>query len=113
MQTQKLTAEHASSELVDVEVLDPTIKLSIRYATPENFLRRRVYAEVRALLRLPVAISLVQAHRDLQRRGYGLIVLDAYRPWSVTKLFWDLTPVDKRRFVANPTPGSIHNRGCA
>lgn len=38
---------------------------------------------------------------------------DAYRPWYVTKLFWDATPVDKHRFVANPATGSRHNRGCA
>ena len=43
----------------------------------------------------------------------GLVVYDAYRPWSVTKLFWDITPPEKHMFVADPAKGSVHNRGCA
>jgi D-alanyl-D-alanine dipeptidase len=42
-----------------------------------------------------------------------VLVFDGYRPWSVTKLFWDVTPPAKREFVANPRQGSKHNRGCA
>ena len=47
------------------------------------------------------------------RQGYGLMIFDAYRPWYVTKIFWDATPPDKHEFVANPAEGSRHNRGCA
>jgi D-alanyl-D-alanine dipeptidase len=43
----------------------------------------------------------------------GLLVHDAYRPWWVTKVFWDATPMEKRAFVADPEKGSRHNRGCA
>ena len=46
-------------------------------------------------------------------KGYGLLVHDAYRPWWVTWVFWEATPVDKREFVADPAKGSRHNRGCA
>ncbi len=35
------------------------------------------------------------------------------RPWAITKLFWDITPADKKQFVADPKKGSKHNRGCA
>jgi serine beta-lactamase-like protein LACTB len=42
-----------------------------------------------------------------------LLVHDAYRPWYVTKVFWDATPDDKKKFVADPSKGSRHNRGCA
>jgi D-alanyl-D-alanine dipeptidase len=31
----------------------------------------------------------------------------------VTKIFWDVTPPEKRKFVANPAEGSKHNHGCA
>jgi D-alanyl-D-alanine dipeptidase len=31
----------------------------------------------------------------------------------VTKLFWDLVPPEKHAFVADPSEGSKHNRGCA
>jgi D-alanyl-D-alanine dipeptidase len=49
----------------------------------------------------------------LREKGYGLLVFDAYRPWSVTRLFWEETPPSKRAFVANPRQGSKHNRGTA
>jgi D-alanyl-D-alanine dipeptidase len=42
-----------------------------------------------------------------------LLIHDAYRPWSVTKMFWDATPPAQREFVADPAGGSRHNRGAA
>jgi D-alanyl-D-alanine dipeptidase len=100
-------------DLVEIVSLDPTIKLDIRYATANNFVGRPVYTEARAFLQRPAAEALVRAHRALKEQGYGLLVFDGYRPWSVTKLFWDVTPKAKRDFVANPKKGSKHNRGCA
>ena len=100
-------------ELVELIKLDPAIKLDIRYAASNNFLGRPVYKEARAFLQRPAAEALTRAHRKLREKGYGLLVFDGYRPWSVTKLFWDSTPQDKKRFVANPSQGSRHNRGCA
>ena len=100
-------------ELVELVTLDPTIKLDIRYATANNFVGRPVYTAARAFLQRPAAEALVRAHRALNEKGYGLLVFDGYRPWSVTKLFWDVTPPSKREFVANPKEGSKHNRGCA
>ncbi|MCA1562464.1 MAG: M15 family metallopeptidase [Acidobacteria bacterium] len=102
-----------AAELVELTTLDPTIKLDIRYATPNNLAGRAVYREGRAFMQRPAAEALVRAHRALGAEGYGLLVFDGYRPWSVTKLFWDVTPPDKREFVADPAIGSKHNRGCA
>jgi len=102
-----------AADLVEIVSLDPTIKLDIRYATARNFVGRPVYTEARAFLQRPAALALVRVQRALQPKGYGLLVFDAYRPWSVTKLFWDVTPRSKRDFVANPKKGSKHNRGCA
>src|SRR5262249_18969331 len=93
--------------------LDSTIKLDIRYATSNNFLGRPVYKEGRAFLQRPAAEALTRANRRLREKGYGLLVFDGYRPWSVTKMFWDSTPQDKKQFVADPSQGSRHNRGCA
>jgi D-alanyl-D-alanine dipeptidase len=101
------------SDLVDLTRLDPTFKLDIRYASSNNFLGRPVYPEARVFLQRPAAEALVRAHQKLKEQGYGLLIFDAYRPWSVTKLFWDETPPEKRRFVADPKQGSRHNRGCA
>jgi D-alanyl-D-alanine dipeptidase len=99
--------------LVELVKLDPTIKLDIRYATTNNFLGTRVYTQARAFLQRPAAEALLRAHRELKAQGYGLIIHDGYRPWYVTKIFWDATPDDKKIFVADPAEGSRHNRGCA
>jgi len=100
-------------DLVDVARLDTTIRYDIRYATARNFLGRAVYPSPRALLRQPAALALARVQRRLAPHGYGLLVFDAYRPWSVTKIFWDETPPAQRAFVADPRKGSRHNRGCA
>lgn len=100
-------------DLVEIVALEPTIRLDIRYASAHNFVGRPVYDQARAFLQRPAAMALVRAHRALQPAGYGLLVLDAYRPWSVTRLFWDITPPARRAYVADPARGSKHNRGCA
>src|ERR1700755_1759636 len=100
-------------DLVELIKLDGTIKLDVRYATANNFAGRAVYKEARAFLQRPAAEALLRVSRALKSKGYGLAVFDAYRPWFVTKLFWDITPEDKKQFVANPARGSRHNRGCA
>ncbi|HZS61874.1 MAG TPA: serine hydrolase [Gemmatimonadaceae bacterium] len=101
------------TDLVDVTSLDSTIKLDIRYATSNNFLGVPVYTEAKAYLQRPAAEALVRVNRILRRQGYGLLIHDAYRPWHVTKLFWDATPPEGKIFVADPSQGSNHNRGTA
>ena len=101
------------TELVEIIKLDPTLKLDIRYATKNNFLGYPVYKEARAFLQKPVAESLIKANKELSKSNYGLLIFDGYRPWSITKLFWDKIDPSKRKFVADPKTGSIHNRGCA
>ena len=100
-------------DLVELTALDPALTLDIRYATADNFLGRPVYTEARAFLQRPAAEALARARRRLEPQGLGLRIFDGYRPWSVTKLFWDATPADKKEFVADPRQGSRHNRGCA
>lgn len=101
------------SDLVEIVRLDPTIRLDIRYATAGNFTGRPVYPEARAFLQRPAAEALLAVQRRLAEQGLGLVVYDAYRPWSVTRLFWEITPPGKHKFVADPAKGSKHNRGCA
>lgn len=101
------------TDLVELVKLDTSIHLDIRYATNNNLAGKPVYKEARAFLQRPAAEALVNVNKDLHTIGYGLLIFDGYRPWSVTKLFWDITPDDKKQFVANPKEGSKHNRGCA
>ncbi|MEW5974425.1 MAG: M15 family metallopeptidase [Acidobacteriota bacterium] len=100
-------------DLVELITLDPTLKLDVRYATANNLASQPVYSQARVFLQRPAAQALVRAHQWLKPKGYGLLLFDGYRPWSVTKFFWEITPIEKRQFVADPAEGSKHNRGCA
>jgi D-alanyl-D-alanine dipeptidase len=103
-----------ATELVELHSLDPTIRYDIRYASTNNFMGQQFYSMPRAYLQRPAAEAAARAHRWLAKFGYGLLAYDAYRPWRVTKMFWDATPnAMKEVFVANPSKGSRHNRGCA
>ncbi len=100
-------------DLVELATFDPAIHLDIRYAGANNFLSTPVYTQARAFMQRPVAEALVRVLHKLRPLGYGLLIHDAYRPWFVTKIFWDATPPEGKIFVADPQKGSKHNRGCA
>ena len=100
-------------DLVEPARIDPSIRLDIRYATTNNFLGSVFYSSPRAFLQRPAAEAVARAARALRPKGYGLLIHDAYRPWYVTKVFWDATPPESRWLVANPQQGSKHNRGAA
>ncbi len=101
------------ADLVALVDQDPGIKLDIRYAGTNNFAGFPVYDLAEAYMQRPAAIALGKAHRSLAQYGYGLMIHDAYRPWYVTKMFWDATPEEGKIFVADPSRGSRHNRGSA
>lgn len=101
------------AQLVELVKLDNTIKLDIRYATANNFVGKPVYPEARAFLQKPAAAALLKVHQKLKKKNLGLVIFDGYRPWQITKLFWEVVREDQRKFVANPEKGSKHNRGCA
>jgi D-alanyl-D-alanine dipeptidase len=107
------TGEFKPSDLAELIQLDSTIRLDIRYATSNNFVGRPLYTEAKAFLQRPAAEALARANASLHQLGYGLLVFDGYRPWSVTKLFWKVTSKQNKKFVADPKKGSRHNRGCA
>ena len=99
--------------LVELGKLYPSLKLDIRYATKNNFLGYPVYKEAKAFLQEEIALALLDIDKEFKKDGYGLLIFDGYRPWSVTKIFWDETPIEKKNFVADPEKGSNHNRGSA
>ncbi len=100
-------------DLVDLATVDPGIKFDIRYASSNNFIGFPLYERSAAFLQRPAAEALGRVERALAVKGYGLLIHDAYRPWFVTKMFWDATPAAAHMFVADPSQGSRHNRGCA
>lgn len=107
------TGDFLPTDLVELKKLDETIKLDVRYATSNNLFGSEFYSQPRAFLQRAPAEALVRINRKLKPLGYGLLVHDGYRPWYVTKVFWDATPQDKKLFVADPSKGSRHNRGAA
>ena len=100
-------------DLVDLATLDAPLIFDIRYATDDNFMGMSFYRSARAFLQRPAAEALERAAATLADAGYGLIIFDGYRPWFVTKMFWDATPDTLKHFVAPPQSGSRHNRGAA
>ena len=112
-QPPRETGSFLPFDLIELRGLDLLFRFDIRYATANNFLGTPLYTMARASLQRSAAEALERAHLRLQQQGYGLLIHDGYRPWSVTWIFWQATPPDKHRFVANPATGSRHNRGCA
>ena len=104
-------SKNKQNQLVDLEKEIPSIRLDIRYATDNNFTHKQVYSSARAFLREPAAKALAKVQNDLAKRGLGLKIFDAYRPYSATLIFYDL--IKDTLFVASPVKGSRHNRGCA
>jgi D-alanyl-D-alanine dipeptidase len=107
------SGDFAPSEMVDLATLDPELRFDLRYGSANNFLGYPFYSTPRALLQRPIAEALIAAHRTLRSQGFGLLVWDAYRPWHVSKAFWEATPPESRWIVADPARGSRHNRGAA
>lgn len=108
---QEIVAGSPEHRLVDLRRAIPGAELDIRYATPDNFMKRVLYPVEGAWLRQPAAEALDRAQRDLAEKGIGIRIFDGYRPYSVTKMMWE--PYKDPNYVADPARGSRHNRGAA
>lgn len=98
--------------LVLIKDVDSSIVIDLRYATSDNFTKKKVYPSAVCALEKNTAIKLAIANSELKKLGYRIKIWDAYRPLYVQKIFWSICPDDN--FVANPNNGgSIHNHGCA
>ncbi len=100
-----------NKKLVDLSKVAPQIRQDIRYATPNNFMRRKLYPVSRCLLHEKVAQQLKQVQIELEKNNLGLKVFDCYRPLSIQKQMWKILP--NNNYVANPAQGSRHNRASA
>ncbi|WP_229236017.1 M15 family metallopeptidase [Dyadobacter tibetensis] len=108
--------------LVDVQKIDPSILVELKYSTTDNFVKKDVYgALTKAYLQPEMAKRLAKASKMLQEQhaGYRLLIYDAARPNSVQYQLWDaldglkIPEGSKSQYVANPKSGSNHNFGCA
>lgn len=98
-------------ELIDLEKFVPGLVLDIRYATTNNFTKQKIYNLAKAYARKPVAESLLKVQQELNKKGLGIKIFDAYRPYKATVKFYEVYP--DTTYVASPYRGSRHNRGCA
>ena len=104
----------AAGELVDVQRVDPSILVEMRYATARNGVGRPIYpADLPCLTRPETALRLHLAQVSLRARGYGLKVWDAYRPPEAQRALWQRW--QRRGYVADPNDGrgSLHTWGLA
>ena len=110
---KKQVQRDSTKKMIELKTLVPNLVYDLRYATINNFTHRLMYPQKTTVtfLRLPVALALQKAQHELNGKGFGLKIFDAYRPYSVTVKFWEL--VKDERYVANPVKGSGHNRGIA
>jgi len=109
---RELVVADSSKKMVELKTIVPNLRYDLRYATGNNFLHQRLYKKGNeTFLRLPVAKALATAQQELNEKGFGLKIWDAYRPYSVTVKMWE--PIKDDRYVADPKKGSGHNRGTA
>ncbi len=103
--------DYDTLQWLDVADLDASILMDLKYATTDNFVKSQMYECGRCFLRPEVARALVNIHKDLKDKGYGIKVFDCYRPRPVQWALWEKVP--DARYVADPRKGSMHNRGSA
>lgn len=101
------------AKLVNLLVSVPRVKLDLRYATNNNCFGKPLYPVAKAYASAEVAEALTKASQALIQDGYGLIIWEAYRPWSASKLAYDLLPTANKNMLAAPSQGDIHNTGLA
>ena len=96
------------ADIVDMKEVNPRIIVDMRYATENNFAKKRLYDSNNCFLRKPTAIKLDAVQKELEAMNLGLKVWDCYRPLAVQRTLWAILPDE--RYVANPEKGSRHNR---
>ena len=87
----------------------PGLVLEIRYATEQNITGKKIYADKRAWLREETIRKLAQVARELEEKGYRLVLWDGWRPASAQKALWAAKP--DGRFLTPPNRVSRHTRG--
>ena len=83
----------------------------MKYATEDNFLKSKVYDCSECYLRYKTVKALILANQRFMKKGFKIKLFDCYRPLDIQKKMWAI--VSDPQYVANPSKGSIHNRGGA
>jgi len=98
-------------KLVNIQKINSTICIDVRYATENNFTNQQIYSHAKCYVHVDVARALDAAQKELKNLGLGLKMWDGYRPLSAQWKFWNIVPDE--RYVADPRKGGRHTRGTA
>ncbi len=115
----ELEATLIKQGLVDIQKIDSSIQIEIKYSTKDNFMKKDLYGDYnKAYLQKDVALKLAKAQMELKKNhpNYSLLIYDATRPRHVQQMMWDSLKMpfaEKIKFVSNPQNGSLHNYGAA
>ncbi len=115
----ELEKQFVANQLINIHSLDSSIRVSLIYATSNNFLNHNIYNGLKnAYLPCNVALKLANAQYYLHQLFpyYHLIIFDATRPLSCQKKMWselDMKPSEKINYLAHPNQLSLHNYGAA
>ncbi|MCP9770110.1 peptidase M15 [Lacihabitans sp. LS3-19] len=109
-----------SQGLVNIQTLDSTILVDLKYSSKDNFFGEDVYGDFdKGFLQKKPAEELAKANDYLKtiNPALRLLIYDATRPHSIQVILWEkldsIPPKRRKDFVADPSEGSIHNYGCA
>jgi D-alanyl-D-alanine dipeptidase len=105
----------AQPQLVNLKKIAPTLVVDLQYTKGENITGKPLYPKnATAWADKDTASALANAERALNKSGYGITVLDAWRPTEATRRLWNKAiELHQTDFYAPPALGSSHNRGAA
>ena len=104
----------ATGQLVEIQRVDPTILVELRYATTHNCVGAALYPpDFPCLARPETAVRLHLVQNMLHGWGYRLKIWDAYRPKTAHQKLWE--KFSRHGYVADPATGlgSLHSWGLA
>lgn len=101
---------NSSADLVDISRYG--VALDIKYATTDNFTKKKIYDQSFAFLHRDAALKLKNAINYAKLYGYKFKVFDAFRPYEAQIKLWEVVP--DPNYVSNPYTGPCtHCRGVA
>ena len=106
-----ITKEVDSNAFVNLRNYSNDFVFDMKYATADNFLKKKVYPCGECFLRVKTVKALLASNKSFLEKGLRIKLYDCYRPKSIQKKMWKIVP--NANYVADPKKGSIHNRGGA
>lgn len=109
--TNEKIGESTDTTFVNLKSYSQDFVYDMKYASNDNFLKAKVYDCAECFLRLKTVKALIEANETFMKKGLKIKIFDCYRPLAIQKKMWKIVPNPK--YVADPSKGSIHNRGGA